>query len=178
VRDLHRSILWLTLTLCSTFACGGDDESGAGNYEASCDMACSRAYQCDSSLDQESCAADCRNDAAAIGPKLNAGFLAGIDACIEELNCAELAVAAVFQTCQREAAARLSPSAAAEALCQAVADSIEECTGIGVGTAGCLGNVKIFRDSALAAARRCESRPCDQRTACLQTELGIDPTEQ
>ena len=118
----------------------------------------------------------CREDSAAVGPHLRADFLAGIDACVDELSCVQLAAASVLQPCQREAAARLAPSGAAEALCQAVVDSIQECAGISVGTAGCLDGVKIFSDAALTSARACAEEPCDQRTACLSAELGTDPS--
>ena len=168
------------MVVCSTLlalAAGcGDDDNGATRYEVSCDRACDRVHECDSTMDIEDCAMTCKEDTAPVGPNLRADFLAGIDACVAELSCVQLAAAAVLQPCQREAAARLAPSASAEALCQAVVESIQECAGISVGTAGCLEGVKIFNDAALTSARACAEEPCDQRTACLSAELGMDPS--
>ena len=154
-------------------ACGDDD--GPPRHEASCDRACVRAQECSSAIDAGVCAMDCKNDTSAIGPNLRNDFLAALDECVAELSCVELAGNAVFQTCQREAAALTAPSAAAEALCDAVVESIRECTGLTVGTAGCLDGVKVFDDVALLRARACEGKSCDQRTECLRDELGIDP---
>jgi len=156
-------------------ACASSDDAGP-SHEASCEMACARVYECDSSVDEQTCAANCKNDTADVGPHLSQAFLAGIDMCVDQLNCAQLALAGYFQTCQNEASARIAPSAAAEDLCQAVVETVQECTGLTIGTAGCLDGVKIFNDASLRAGRRCDERPCDQRAACLQAELGIDPT--
>ncbi len=126
-------------------------------------------------MDAGVCATDCKDDTSAIGPNLRSDFLAAIDECVAELSCVALAGNAVFQTCQRQAAALSAPSAAAESLCDAVVESIRECTGITVGTAGCLDSVKIFHDAALLRARACGDESCDQRVQCLRDELGIDP---
>jgi hypothetical protein len=141
---------------------------------ASCNRACTRAHECSSTVDAGACATDCTDDTAMIGPNLRSDFLAKIDDCVAELNCVALAGAAVFQTCQGQAAARIAPSKAAEELCDAVVASIRECTGLTTGTAGCLGTVKVFNDVALIKARACAEKSCDQRIQCLRDELGVD----
>lgn len=166
------TLTWFAL-FCALPACGDDD--GPARHEASCDRACVRAQECSSAIDAGVCATDCKDDTSAIGPNLRSDFLEALDDCVGELTCLELAGNAVFQTCQREAAALTAPSAAAEALCDAVVESIRECTGLTVGTAGCLDGVKVFHDAALLRARACEDKSCDQRTGCLRDELGIDP---
>jgi len=140
-------------------------------------MTCDRALECDSTVDVESCTQDCLRDAEAIGPNLSSDFLHGVDACLQALSCPELAVATVSMRCQREAAADIAPSATAQALCEAVVASIQECVGVSVDTAGCLTTVKIFRDPVLDAARSCQQQSCDLRWGCLEEHLGIDPRE-
>jgi hypothetical protein len=122
------------------------------------------------------CSASCKANASEIGPRLSGQFLTGLDSCVDGLNCVQLSVNDVFQTCQREVAARLAPSPAAVALCDEVVASIQMCTGLSVGTAGCLDAVKIFADSTLNLARACAEMSCDQRTACVQDALGTDVT--
>jgi hypothetical protein len=168
--------VWLTAPQL-LFACGDDDDGGT-RYQVSCDRACDRQYECDSNVNPETCSMNCTEDTADIGPNLRVDFLAGIDACVDALTCNQLAAATVFQTCQREAAVRLAPSPAANQLCQAVVDSIQECSGLTVGTAGCLETVKIFSDSALLSAQSCENESCNERTACLNAALGTDPGAQ
>jgi hypothetical protein len=169
---LRASVLLALLT--SLLGCG-DDGDGRISYENSCDAACERLQVCDSDVDIVECANDCKSAAAEIGPRLSTAFYAELDACIAEANCVQLAVMPIAQACQREAAAQLAPSGAARELCDAVEASIQMCVGITVGTAACLDSVKIFSDSALRAARTCETMSCDQRNECLQAELGIRP---
>jgi hypothetical protein len=162
--------------LLALASCGDDDAEDPHAYEASCDHACTRVHECDSTMAIATCSANCKDDASDIGPRLSGQFLAGLDSCIDGLNCVQLSVSNVFQTCQREVSARLAPSPAAEDLCDAVVASIQMCTGLSVGTAGCLDAVKIYADSALHLARACADMSCDQRTACVQDALGTDVT--
>ena len=169
-----RYMVLLAALSCAS-GCGDDgDESRA--YETSCELACERTHDCDSSVDIETCASDCKDDVADIGPRLSGEFLDALDECIAGVSCPALALMPATEACQREAAARLAPSAAAEELCEAVVASIQMCAGISVGTAGCLDTVKIFSSSALTSARSCDEVPCDQRSDCLQMELGLDPS--
>jgi hypothetical protein len=165
---LASTVLWA--------AAGCGDDGDQRSYENSCDAACARAHECNSNVDVESCASDCRDDAADIGPQLSGSFLAALDACVAEQTCPQLALMPAVQGCQREAAAQLAPTQAARDLCDAIVASLQMCLGISVGTAGCLESVKIFSDSALVSARACAAMSCDQRTGCLQTELGTNPT--
>jgi hypothetical protein len=160
----------------SLLACGDDDDEPGPTYTASCDKACAKSHECSSTIDAHTCATDCKNDAAAIGPNLSSAFLAGIDACVAELSCAELAAAVAFDICESESRARIAPSAAANDFCGAVVAEIQECVGISVGTAGCLETFKVFSDTALATAQLCQEKPCDQKAACVTAELGVDPT--
>jgi hypothetical protein len=171
---MTRSIVTFAWTVVLGFACACGDDDGPPKHEASCDRACARAKECSSSVDEVDCAMDCKDDTAEIGPNLRGDFLAAIDSCVADLNCVQLAGAAVFQTCQLEATARVAPSDVAVDLCDTVVDTIKECTGLTVGTAGCLDGVKVFHDGALARARACAEKSCDQRVACLRNELGID----
>jgi hypothetical protein len=170
----HLSIAMLAMCTFAPIAAGCGDDDGPPQHEASCDRACARAHECSSSVDEADCAMDCKDDTAEIGPNLRGDFLAALDSCTADLTCIEFAGAAVFQTCQREATARVAPSDAAVDLCDAVVDTIKECTGLTVGTAGCLDGVKVFHDTALTRAQTCEAKSCDQRVACLRDQLGID----
>lgn len=157
-------------------SCGDDDGEDPHAYEAACDHACTRVHECDSTMAIATCAANCKDNASDIGPRLSGQFLAGLDTCVDGLNCVQLSVNNVFQTCQREVSARLAPSPAAVDLCDEVVASIQMCTGITVGTAGCLDAVKIFTDSTLNLARACADMSCNQRPACVQDALGTDVT--
>jgi len=167
-------VLVLLASLAFAPSCG-DDGDGRATYESSCDAACMRAKTCNSEVDMAACASDCKSAAADIGPRLSSAFYTELDSCIAEANCVQLALLPAAQACQREATAQLAPSAAARELCDAVVASVQMCAGITAGAAGCLESVKIFSDSALVAARGCDTMSCDQRTECLRSELGIDP---
>src|SRR5262245_20265194 len=108
----------LLAVLAGVLGCGDDDEGRA--YETSCELACDRSHECDSTVDTEEGASDGKSDVAEIGPRLSGEFLDVLDSCIAELSCPQLALMPASQTCQREAAARLAPSAAAEDLCDAI----------------------------------------------------------
>ena len=171
-----QGVLALSIGLGLLAAGGDDDGENPHAYESSCDAACARLHDCNSNTDMATCATSCRDDAADIGPHLSTQYLMGIDACVQQMGCVQLALNPVFQTCQREAAARVSASPAAIDLCDEVVASLQMCSGLSVGTAGCLDTVKIFANSALNSAKTCESLPCDQRVACVQDQLGIDAT--
>jgi hypothetical protein len=172
----ERRALWSLVCAVLLCACGDDSAEDPGAYQDSCDNACARVHKCDSSMDVGTCASRCKSGAADIGPRLSGQYLVGIDSCVDQLNCVQLSLNSVFQTCQRDAASRIAPTPSAIDLCNAVVASIEMCTGLSVGTAGCLGAVKIYADSALHSARACADKSCDQRTACVQDALGIDLT--
>lgn len=180
IRVLARLAI-LLITALAAAACGGDDDEGAtGDYVSSCQQACARIAECDSSQSIETCTATCRSDAGVVGPNLSAQFLTGLDACIQGLTCPELAAAALFDNsaCEAEAAARVVPTGAVTSFCDRVSESFAECTGIAVGTGGCIDSFKVFSDAALGSASRCADEPCDQRVACLDAELGLSLSGQ
>lgn len=165
------------LVLLALVSCGDDDRDSTTAYISSCEHACIRLHDCNSNVDIDDCAMDCQEDAARVGPRLSASFLSELDACIDRSSCVQLMAQPVSMACQREAAARLGPSPAAEELCEAVVASVQMCLGVTLPGAGCLDTVKIFADPYLESARGCDQVPCDMRAGCLQDELGTDPSE-
>lgn len=165
------------LSFFALFACGDDDRDGSTAYLSSCEAACMRLHDCNSMVDIDACSMECKEDAAGVGPNLSSEFITALDACIADASCVQLAAQPVSQACQREAAARLGPSPAAELLCEAVVDSIRMCLGVTVGPEGCLNGAKIFNDAVLHSARSCDQMSCDQRSQCLEDKLGTDPSD-
>ena len=106
-------------------------------------------------------------------PQAEPGYLGAVDACVAEATCAELVVAAVFNTCDNTARAALGASAAATALCDGAAEAAQMCSRPASTVAGCLSAVKIFSDSSLTAARACLDRSCDQHADCVADALGV-----
>jgi hypothetical protein len=166
---IQRTLLASLLILA---ACGDDDDSPS--YQRSCADGCARAHGCNSSVDVRECTDDCEDQLADIGPQLSGAYLAGIDACVHEQSCNEFVFSTLTNSCAAESQAKLRPSAASEALCEKVTDSIKECTGLSTGAAGCLDATKIFADGPLRKAARCSEEPCDQRAGCLREALGLD----
>jgi hypothetical protein len=165
----------LALGLLASLAACDDDDGGSG-YKKSCEQTCERAHDCVSSVDAETCTEDCIEDLAEIGDHLSTDYVKGIDACFADLSCDQLVGALTSNQCQDEASARLAPSQAAIDLCENVADSLQECTGLSTGTAGCIDSVKIFNDGTLRSALTCAEQDCTKRFGCLQDQLGISLT--
>lgn len=153
-----------------------DDDDGGSGYQQTCARTCARAHDCVSSVNAEQCTRDCNAAFADVGDNLRRDFVMGIDSCLTKLSCDELVIAIGNQMCRDESSARLAPSQAAVALCDAVSASFQECLGLSVGTAGCLDSVKIFDDKALRSALMCVQQPCTERASCLEDQLGISFT--
>lgn len=160
---------WLALGLAS--ACG--DSQDVDGYQAYCARSCQHLHECTASVDVAQCTQSCEDDYADVGPHLRQDYLAGIDQCAADLSCTELAVNAASGRCAREARAKVSASATAVSLCGAVDDSIQECLGVSLGTAGCIEAVKILTDTALLSATPCFDKPCDRRASCLSDTVGV-----
>jgi hypothetical protein len=157
--------------LLSLVAC--DDEDEGSGYVQSCANSCKRLHNCLSSVDEASCRSSCERELESFGDNLRPDYVAATDACIEKLTCDQLAINSFSQTCRNEAEARLAASQAAIRLCEGVSASLKTCTGLDVGTAGCIGNVKIFADRPLRSALTCQDLPCDQQADCAYEALGI-----
>lgn len=174
MNDLSYSPVVRVLALLVFCACGDD---GAPRYESSCERACARAHDCSSAVNVDTCVSDCKGNLGAVGPKLSDAYLSGLDSCLAKRSCNQLVATNVLGSCQDEAKALLAPSATAQALCDRVVASFQECAGLSVAATGCLGNVKIFNDGTLQSASSCDQKPCAQRVACLRDMLGVDPSQ-
>lgn len=156
--------------LLSAAAC--DDDEGSG-YVQSCANSCKRLHNCLSSVDEAQCRSSCEEELKGFGDNLRSDYVASIDSCIQKLSCDQLAVNTFSQSCRNEAQARLAASQQAIKLCEQVSASIKTCTGLSVGTAGCIESIKMFADGPLRSALTCLDLPCDQRADCAYDTLGI-----
>lgn len=157
--------------LFSIAACDDDDE-GSG-YRQSCANSCERLHKCLSSVDVAQCRDSCESELESFGDNLRADYVAATDACIGKLTCDQLAINSFSQMCRNEAEARIAASQAAIQLCEGVSASLKTCTGLSVGTAGCIESVKVFADRPLRSALTCQKLSCDQQPDCAYQALGI-----
>ena len=136
-----------------------------------CSALCERQASCDTSLDQQTCANACKNQNAAVFPRLRADVVEGIVSCVNEEDCKTVLGSGLVGTCASEAVAKVAPSATAIAFCDAMASTQQKCGGSS-SKAQCLETAKLYSDEAIGEAQNCAGRKCTDVAACVSAVFG------
>jgi hypothetical protein len=169
-----RASIVLGLTLATLVGCSSSSDSTGGaagqqGIDDFCSHNCAREHTCLSD-DQATCTAKCKNDLAAIGPKLRNDYLSGISTCLDGVDCAKWGTDA--GKCASTSSASLAPSQGAQDFCNAFVKKQKDCsTGTG-DLATCLNSAKIYGDPALSDASACLSQACADYAKCITASLG------
>jgi hypothetical protein len=143
----------------------------AADAAAFCTSLCDRQATCDQSLDQQTCANACKNQNAAIFPRLRSDVVDNILQCVDEKDCKTVLGGGLVGTCASEAVARVAPSDAAVTFCSAMA-TVEKKCGTTSSKAQCLDTAKLYSDDAIGEAQNCAGRPCSDVAECVAAVFG------
>lgn len=186
MRTQHHFALALALATASAACAAGDQvqvvkKNPDGTETAStvpvasassfCAALCERQESCDRTLDRQTCENACRNQNAAVFPRLRQDVVGNILTCVDEKDCKTVLSGGLVGACATEAVARVAPSDAAVAYCSAFTKAMEKCGSTGT-KAACLEGAKLYSDDAIAEAQNCTSRACSEMSACVSAVFG------
>ncbi len=185
---------WLTLgfafvaaVACSSSSNGGNagaggDTTGAGGESSAnnatgsvkdyCSESCTKAHGCDKTVDVQTCSNTCKNDFAAVGPKLRDDFLASITNCYGDQDCVAVLDDLALGKCTDEAVAELAPSKEGTSFCGDYEDAAAKCDNSTFDKAECYDKAKTFNDDALKEAEDCLAKACSDIDDCVTATLG------
>jgi len=154
---------------------GGGGESSANNATGSvkdyCADSCTKAHGCDKTVDVQTCSNTCKNDFAAVGPKLRDDFLGSITSCYSDQDCVAVLDDKALGKCTDEAVAELAPSKEGTSFCTDYQNAVDKCDA-NFDKAECYDKAKTFNDDALKEAEACLSKACSDIDDCVKATLG------
>ncbi len=139
--------------------------------ESFCQALCDRQQECDNALDHQTCKNDCNNRQAAVFPKLRTDVVDLIVTCFAEKDCKSVLAGEVVGACAAESVASVAPSDAAVTYCNALDKAKKKC-GTTTAKATCLEQAKLYDDDAIAEAKNCAARPCNEIDTCIGAAFG------
>jgi hypothetical protein len=155
---------------CSSSSSSPGTGGGQQAVDDYCARRCAREHICITSTDESTCVAKCKNDGAASGTKLRGDYLAGINTCLDGVDCAKWATEQA--KCPAVSRASIAPTQAVQDFCNALIKKQTDCSTLPANLALCLESVKIAADSAVADASACLSKPCADYQACVNAAFG------
>lgn len=175
---------FIALGFCAAalLACGGDvttattgsDGSGAGHtgtggqgstgWEQFCEKRVARDMMCDPGNPPSPTLDECKGAASCYAALFRDDVESALRDCLAGRPCGKS-----DDACLGEAAATITPSAAATAFAQACADKHQTCPDGSFSDDDCdVSMAALFADASSNAAAPCFQKPCDQVSACLE----------
>ncbi len=160
---------------------GGDGASAGGESSANnatgtvkdyCTESCTKSHGCDKTVDVQTCSNTCKNDFAAVGPKLRDDFLGSITGCFGSQDCVAVLDNEALGKCTDEAVAELAPSKEGTSFCTDYEDAATKCDNSTFDKADCYDQAKTFNDDALKEAEACLTKACSDIDDCVTATLG------
>lgn len=179
----HASLIAIGWMFVGAFGCsskssggmgtGGTGGNGAGSGTVAdyCSTSCGQAHGCDNSISEQTCTNTCKNNFAALAPKLRKDFLTSASECILSEDCQSVQSGNAHDKCANEAVAVLSPSATGTSFCTEYESAAEKCNSE-FDTAACFEYAKTYNDSSLTEAKACFEGDCASIDACVSATLG------
>ena len=177
-RALGRAALPAALAACSvqpllsdSTSTSGGSTSGSTTGSTFCADACTANQRCDASVVLMYCASSCASSLGAELQHLRPDFVAAWTTCLNGATCTSWQVGTALQSCHDQAAATITPSAAAETYCTEAATKDTTCAG-GGSQAICLDTARTYDDASLTAGTSCLAEDCTQYVACTKAAFG------
>lgn len=179
----HASLIAIGWMFVSAFGCSskstggmgtggtGGSSAGDGTVAEYCTNSCSQAHGCDNSISQQTCTNTCKNNFAALAPKLRKDFLSSASECISNEDCQSVQSGNAHDKCSDEAVAVLSPSATGTSFCTDYENAAEKCNSE-FDKAACFEYAKTYNDASLTEAKACFEGDCASIDACVSATLG------
>lgn len=160
-------------------ACSGDDEDSAAsptsgsasNVENWCQALCGSRKKCDSSYDDTTCLAQCRNTNAAVLPKIRNDVVQSDIQCFGTIDCVTVLAGNSTSECFKASVAAIGPSQVAKDFCTAFVNWADECGG-DVEAGACLEAYKAYSDETLQEASVCYDKSCSDAGKCIDAATG------
>jgi len=160
---------------CATGAQEGDTSSSSDPL-VFCNGYCKKLVGCDNARDEQTCQNTCKNQNAAIFPKLRVDVLSKVSSCIDQRDCKTVLSSDVIAKCSDEAVASVAPTETAKKFCDQLAATQTKCGGSAEKTQ-CLNRAKLYNDKALTDASMCTTKACADITKCVDAALGSLTTQ-
>lgn len=149
--------------LLLTLGCGGDGDG----YPQTCQLQCEHAARCSPQGDPRGCAERC--GATPYEPQWSKRYRDAVRRCLDRTPCVN---APGGDYCAREEALRLTPSKAAQDLCNRAYAADRYCGGSTLDAVGCLDTVKLYEDDLLRRTASCYDLTCRDQPSCVRERIG------
>lgn len=158
---------------CSSSGDQGPAGTGGGavSTEGFCSDMCARTSACDSTKDQQTCAAECSNAFAVVLPKLRNDVVSALESCMGSKDCKTVLGGKLLGVCIDEVIASVAPAPAGTAFCAKWDAAVAKC-GSRLDKAECLSQSKLYSDAALGAATACTDKACSDISRCIDASFG------
>lgn len=172
----------VVVSLAVTFGgwgCGGEKGKGGTNGDAPtleewCGGLCQARETCDRTYDAATCSSACKNQSAAVFPKLRADVLVSQMECFASSDCKTVLDQKASQTCAATAAASVAPSDLCKEFCTQMSTKAVSCSFEKLSVASCLETFKVFADSAHEEGTGCLQKGCQDVGRCLMAAYAIE----
>jgi len=167
--------LFLLFPVVAACATAADSSSDISDATAFCSGYCKRIGGCDNTRDVQTCENTCKNQNAAVFPKLRSDVVSKISTCIDALDCKTVLGSDVVSSCSAEAVAQVAPSEVGKRFCDDLGATDTKCER-SLDKAKCLDRAKLYNDKALGDADLCTKKACADVDACVDASLGAIAT--
>lgn len=151
-------------------------EPAAFDATSFCASYCDRILSCDRTTDSQTCTNQCKNQNAAIFPRLRSDVVQLIVDCYGAKDCKTVLGGSVIGTCAKEAIASVAPSTEASTFCEGYSKTKQKCSGSPSSKADCLNVAKLYTDEAIGQAENCTTRSCAELDPCVGAIFGTFST--
>jgi hypothetical protein len=120
----------------------------------------------------DTCESRCASENAASLPKFNGELVSSTTSCLKSADCHTILEENAVGNCLKVALVSIAPGSAAKEFCDAFGGAVTKCGG-DHDDAACLEIAKRYNDGALASAKSCTEKTCNQLGGCVDAVLGL-----
>lgn len=165
----------LVFTSVSAIACSSetagsspssDTVAAAATPGSFCEAFCQKISSCDTSEDLQTCTESCEGKIGSAIQKLRSDVASETMTCWEKSDCRKVLDGDRLGECLEEATVSASPSPAAKAFCDALANGLGKCDS-GLDRAQCLTTAKVYSEETIEQAKKCSTKTCSNILPCV-----------
>jgi hypothetical protein len=147
---------------------------GGTDVPLMCNGICWHESQCGSMQNPSDCESSCESQGL-VRAEWRGDFTSDLEGCFANSSCSNVNGTA-FSDCMNKALLQISPTAADQAFCSALAAAEPACGATTFSEQDCLNRTSIFSDPSLSTAKACTTESCSNAAACVSATLpGYSP---